>query len=302
MASSGAAPGARDRRQARHHADPDRRRLTRLGLLGLPALAFVAVFLLYPLALLIETSFHSKAGDWSLEQYARIATTPVYGLVLWKTAWVAGLVTLIDFVVGYPFAVALTRARGAWRLVLLAAVLMPFWTNLLVRTYGWIVVLHPNGLLNTLLIRLGLITEPIELVQNTTGVLIGMTQIMLPYMVLPIAAQIEKMDRRLLQAARSLGASATRTFWHVYFPLTLPGVFAGALVTLVLSLGFFVIPALLGGRRDVLIAQLIDFNLTKVLNWEFAAALGTLLLMVTMGLFLAAQRWFRLDSLWTEAS
>ena len=301
MALSGAALKARDRSQRGHHGDPDRRRLTRLGLLGLPALLFVAVFLLYPLILLVETSFHAKSGDWSLEQYTRIATTPVYGLVLWKTAWVAGLVTLIDFIVGYPFAVALTRARGWWRLVLLAAVLMPFWTNLLVRTYGWIVVLHPSGLLNTLLMRWGLISEPLELVQNTPGVLIGMTQIMLPYMVLPIAAQIEKMDRRLLQAARSLGASAPRTFWHVYFPLTLPGVFAGALVTLVLSLGFFVIPALLGGRRDVLIAQLIDFNLTKVLNWEFAAALGTILLIVTMGLFVAAQRWFRLDSLWTEA-
>jgi putative spermidine/putrescine transport system permease protein len=282
-------------------ADPDRRRLTRLGFLGLPALLFVCVFLLYPLALLVETSLHAKTGEWSLEQYARIATTPVYGLVLWKTAWVAGLVTLIDFLVGYPFAVALTRARGWWRLVLLAAVLMPFWTNLLVRTYGWVVVLYPSGLLNALLLRLGLISEPLDLVQNTVGVLIGMTQIMLPYMVLPIAAQIEKMDRRLLQAARSLGASAPRTFWHVYFPLTLPGVFAGALVTLVLSLGFFVIPALLGGRRDVLIAQLIDFNLTKVLNWEFAAALGTVLLVVTMGLFLVAQRWARLDSLWTEA-
>ncbi len=301
MALSDAPLGRRDRRRLRRGADPDRRRLTRLGLLGLPALLFVAVFLLYPLALLIETSFHAKTGAWSLDQYARIAATPVYSLILWKTAWIAGLVTLIDFIVGYPFAVALTRARGTWRLVLLAAVLMPFWTNLLVRTYGWIVVLHPSGLLNTLLLSLGLISEPVELVQNTTGVLIGMTQIMLPYMVLPIAAQIEKMDLRLLQAARSLGASAPRTFWHIYFPLTLPGVFAGALVTLVLSLGFFVIPALLGGRRDVLIAQLIDFNLTKVLNWEFAAALGTILLVVTMGLFVAAQRWFRLDSLWTEA-
>lgn len=301
MAVSGAALGRGDREPASVRIDPDRRRLTRMGLLGVPALLFVAIFLLYPLALLIETSFHAKTGAWSLEQYQRIATTPVYALVLWKTAWVAGLVTLIDFIAGYPFAVALTRARGWWRLALLAAVLMPFWTNLLVRTYGWIVVLHPSGLLNTLLLQLGLISEPVELVQNTPGVLIGMTQIMLPYMVLPIAAQMEKMDSRLLQAARSLGASAPRTFWHVYFPLTLPGVFAGSLVTLVLSLGFFVIPALLGGRRDVLIAQLIDFNLTKVLNWELAAALGTILLVVTMGLFLAAQRWFRLDSLWTEA-
>jgi len=286
---------------AKHHGDPDRRRLARRGLLGAPALVFVAVFLLYPLALLVETGFHAKTGEWSLVQYTRIATTPVYSLILWKTAWVAGAVTLIDLIVGYPFAVALSRARGRWRLVLLAAVLMPFWTNLLVRTYGWIVVLHPNGLLNALLMGSGIVAEPLELVQNTIGVLIGMTQIMLPFMVLPIAAQIDRMDRRLLQAARSLGASASRTFVHVYFPLTLPGVFAGSLITLVLSFGFFVIPALLGGRRDVLIAQLIDFNLTKVLNWEFAAALGTILLVVTMGLFLAAQRWLGLRSLWMEA-
>lgn len=283
------------------HGDPDRRQALGRGLMGLPALLVVALLLLYPLALLVETSFRTKTGGFGIDQYVRIATTPVYALVLWKTAWIAALVTFIDFLIGYPFAVALTRARGWWRALLLVAIMMPFWTNLLVRAYGWIVVLHPSGLINTLLMGLGLTSAPLDLVQNTTGVLIGMAQILLPYMVLPIAAQIEKMDLRLLQAARSLGASAGRTFLHVYFPLTLPGVFAGTLVVLVLSLGFFVIPALLGGRRDVLIAQLIDFNLTKVLNWEFAAALGTILLVVTMGLFLAAQRWFRLERLWTEA-
>jgi putative spermidine/putrescine transport system permease protein len=286
---------------ARVAADPDLRKLSKRGLLGLPALVFVALFLLYPLALLMETSFHASDGGWSLDQYARIATTPVYALVLWKTVWVSTLVTAIDFLVGYPFAVALSRAKGWWRMILLAAILMPFWTNLLVRAYGWIVVLYPEGLLNNVLVALGVISEPMDLVQNTIGMLIGMTQIMLPYMVLPIVAQIDKMDHRLLRASRSLGASAPRTFLHIYFPLTLPGVFAGSLMTLVLSLGFFVIPALLGGRRDVLIAQLIDFNLTKVLNWEFAAALGTVLLFLTVGLFLAARRWFRLDSLWNEA-
>jgi ABC-type spermidine/putrescine transport system permease subunit I len=285
----------------RRQGDPDRRQALRRGLLGLPAVIVIASLLLYPLAMLVALGFQGKTGEVGLEQYIRVATTPVYGLVLWRTAWIAALVTLINFLIGYPFAVALSRARGAWRSLLLLAVMMPFWTNLLVRAYGWIVVLHPNGLVNTALLSLGLNTEPVELVQNTTGVLIGMSQIMLPYMVLPIAAQIEKLDLRLLQAARSLGASALRTFLHVYFPLTLPGVFAGALIVLVLSLGFFVIPALLGGRRDVLIAQLIDFNLTKVLNWEFAAALSTVLLLATVGVFLAAQRWFRLDELWTEA-
>ena len=275
-------------------ADPDRAAQLRRGLLGLPALLLVAVLLLYPLSLLVATSFHDASGAWSLAQYARLVSVPVFRLVLWKTAWLALLI-------GYPFAVALARAHGSWRLFLLLAVMMPFWTNLLVRAYGWIVVLHPHGLINTVLLDLGLVSEPLDLVQNTTGVLIGMTQIMLPYMVLPIAAQIEKLDTRLLQAARSLGASAPRSFFHVYLPLTLPGVFAGGLTVLVLSLGFFVIPALLGGRRDVLIAQLIDFNLTKVLNCEFAAALGTVLLFLAMAIFAAARSWFRLEQLWSEA-
>ena len=288
--------GARRRKWA---ADPDRRPALRRGLLGLPALLFIVVFFLYPLSLLIEISFHTSAG-WGLAHYERVVHTPVYSQVLWKTAWISALVTGFAFLLGYPLAVALVRASGFARTLLLVAILMPFWTNLLVRAYGWIVVLHPRGLINSILLAAGLISEPLPLVHNTTGVLIGMTQIMLPYMVLPIAAQIEKMDVRLLQAARSLGASSLRTFVHVYFPLTLPGVFAGALVVFALSLGFFVIPALLGGRRDVLIAQLIHFNLTTVLNWEFAAALSTLLLITTMAIFLAAQRWFRLSSLWTE--
>jgi putative spermidine/putrescine transport system permease protein len=279
--------------------DPDLRPALRRGLLGAPGLLFILVFFLYPLVLLVELSFQGKAG-WSAEHYLRIFNTPVYSQILWKTAWISATVTLINFVIAYPLAVALARAKGWVRIVLLISILMPFWTNLLVRAYGWIVVLHPRGLINTILDGLGLISEPLAIVHNTTGVLIGMTQIMLPYMVLPIAAQIEKMDGRLLQAARSLGASPFRTFAHVFFPLTLPGVFAGALMVFVLSLGFFVVPALLGGRRDILIAQLIHFNLTKVLNWELAAALSTILLVITLGIFLAAQRWFRLNSLWSE--
>jgi putative spermidine/putrescine transport system permease protein len=289
--------GARRRRRA---PDPDLRPALRRGLLGLPGLLVVALLLLYPLVLLVGLSFQTKTG-WGLDHYQRMVDQPVYRQVLWRTVWISAVVTALDLLLGYPLAVALQRATGRTRALVLAAVLMPFWTNLLVRAYGWIVVLHPNGLINATLTATGLVAEPLALVQNTTGVLIGMTQIMLPYMVIPIAAQIEKMDARLLHAARSLGASPWRTFRHVFFPLTLPGVFAGALVVFVLCLGFFVIPALLGGRRDVLIAQLIHFNLTTVLNWEFAAALSTVLLVATLAIFLVAQRWFRLGTLWTEA-
>lgn len=177
--------------------DPDLRPALRRGLLGSPGLLFIILFLLYPLVLLIELSFQTKAG-FGFDHYARLINTPVYAQILWKTAWISAVVTVLDFLIGYPLAVALARATGWARSLLLVAILMPFWTNLLVRAYGWIVVLHPRGMINTVLTSVGAVTEPLALVHNTTGVFIGMTQIMLPYMVLPIAAQIEKMDSRLI--------------------------------------------------------------------------------------------------------
>lgn len=286
---------------SRHGArrDPDLLPARRRAALVLPGLLVVLLLFVYPLLTLVGSSF-SDGGALSLVHYARIVNTPVYTHVLLKTFWISAAVTLFCFLLGYPLGFAIAHSRGVVRALLLTAVLMPFWTNLLVRAYGWIVTLHPSGLVNSLLMGAGLVDEPLALVYNTTGTLIGMTQIMLPYMALPVAAIMEKMDVNLTQAARSLGASPVRTFLYVYFPLTLPGVFAGALLVFVLCLGFFVIPALLGGRRDILIAQLINFNLTTTLNWGFAAALCTILLVTTMGIYLVANRWFRFGMLWGD--
>lgn len=266
----------------------------------MPGLLFLAGLYVYPLSTLVATSVQGEGG-LTLEHYARVWNVPAYTQVLFKTLWVSGAVTALCFLMGYPLAYAVARSRGVVRALLLVAILMPFWTNLLVRSYGWIATLHPNGLVNAILTGTGLVSEPLPLVFNTTGVLIGMSQIMLPYMTLPLAAVMGRMDDSLLLAARSLGASPLRTFVHVFFPLTLPGVFAGALLVFVLSIGFFVIPALLGGRRDILLAQLVHFNLTTTLNWGFAAALSTVLLVATLGIYVAANRWFRLGTLWGEA-
>lgn len=284
----------------RRVGDPDAAPARRRALLLLPGLLFLVGLYVYPLSSLVATSVQGDTG-LTLEHYTRVWNVPAYTRVLVKTLWVSGAVTALCFLMGYPLAYAVVRAQGVVRALLLIAILMPFWTNLLVRSYGWIVILHPSGLVNTLLKGLGLIEEPLPLVFNTTGVLIGMSQIMLPYMALPLAAVMQRMDYSLLQAARSLGASPLRTFVHVFFPLTLPGVFAGALLVFVLSIGFFVIPALLGGRRDILLAQLVHFNLTTTLNWEFAAALSTVLLVATLGIYIVANRWFRLSTLWGEA-
>lgn len=291
--SQSVAPGRRLR-------DPDEITAFRRGLVGFPTLLFIVLLYLLPLAFVIQLSFQTPQG-WGLAHFERLFTTEVYLRVMWKTAWVSAVVTLIDLLLAYPLAMILNRAKGWGYALLMVAILTPIWTNLLVRAYGWIVILHPAGLINTVLLKAGIVEEPVPLVHTTTGVIIGMTQIMLPYMILPIAAQIGKMDMRLIHAARSLGASAPRTFIHVFLPLTLPGVFAGCLIVFVMSLGYLVVPALLGGQRGIMLAQLIDINFTTVLNWEFGAALATVLLLSTIGLFLIAQRWFRLDTMWLES-
>jgi putative spermidine/putrescine transport system permease protein len=276
--------------------DADRSAERRRALLILPGLAVVVLLFLYPLATLVVTSVHDEG--WTLQHYRRLFTVPAYLKVLRNTIQTAGLVTVICLALGYPLAYRLATSSGLLRTVLIVGILMPFWTSLLVRAYGWMVILHPSGLLNTVALWTGIVTEPLELVHNTTGVLIGMTQIMLPYMVLPIAAVMQGLDPRLLQAASSLGASPWRRFVWVYAPLTLPGVLAGCLLVFIISLGFFVIPALLGGTRDILLAQLIDFNMSKVLNWGFAAALSTALLVATLALYAVAGRVLRFQALW----
>jgi putative spermidine/putrescine transport system permease protein len=280
--------------------DADLRQAGRRALLIVPGLLFILVMFLYPLGSLVATSVRGDHG-LTVAHYQRIWTVPAYTRILGNTLLMAMVVTGLCLLLGYPVAYRLTTARGRWRALLLICILMPFWTNLLVRAYGWMVILHPQGLINAALTSTGLIGNPIPLVHNTTGVVIGMTQVMLPYMVLPIAAVMEGMDPRLLQAASSLGAPPWRTFLHVFLPLTLPGVFAGVLLVFIISLGFFVIPALLGGTRDILVAQLIQFNISTVLNWGFAAALSTVLLTTTLVVYGLAHRWLRLGALWGQA-
>ena len=270
------------------------------ALLLVPGLIFLIVMFLYPLTGLTGRSVFEE-GVFTAEHYERLLTVSAYSKVLLNTIRMAVLVTLLCLVLGYPLAYRLVTAPARWKLVLLICILVPFWTSLLVRSYGWMVILHPTGLLNALLLRLGLVRNPVELVHNTSGVLIGMTQIMLPYMVLPLAAVMERMDRALVPAARGLGASSWKSFVWVFLPLSLPGVYAGSLLVFIISLGFFVVPAVLGGTEDILVAQLIQFNLSTVLNWGFAAALGTVLLVITLVTYAAAGRWLNLNALWGES-
>jgi ABC-type spermidine/putrescine transport system permease subunit I len=296
--SMGIVANKHDKERARRARDPDRAIALRGTLLVLPSLVFITVLFLYPLASLVTTSVYD--AGFTLNNYQRLIAQPVYVKVLLNTVRISTIVTLICLALGYPLAYRLFTLRRRAKFLLLIAILMPFVTSLLVRTYGWLVILDPNGLVNTILLRAGILAQPLTLVHNTTGVLIGMTQIMLPYMVLPIAAVMEGTDRALLRAAGSLGASPWNVFVKIFLPLTLPGVYAGCLLVFIICLGFFVVPALMGGTRDILLAQLIQFNVSTVLNWGFAAALSTILLLTTLTVYVLAHRWLHLARLWGE--
>ena len=175
-------------------------------------------------------------------------------------------------------------------------VLLPFWTSLLVRTYAWLVLLQRKGILNDFAIQIGLWDSPVKLVHNMTGTLIGMAHIMLPFLVLPLYNAMKKIDRDLMQAASNLGASPTKAFWQVYFPLSMPGMVAGSLIVFVLCLGFYVTPAVLGGGRVIMVATQITAILENQYDWGAASALGMVLLVATVLVLVLTSRLFKLDS------
>ena len=268
----------------------------RPGLLILPGFLLVAVLFAWPVAQLVGTSFSDKQG--ALVHYERLFSEPIYITVISRTLLISAATAVLCAVLGYPLAYQLTRSGPIGKALILLCILIPFWTNLLVRTYGWIILLNPQGIINGLLRQAGVVEHSVPLVYNTAGVLIGMTQIMLPYMVLPLAAVMSRIDPSIMNAGRSLGATPLKAFFKVYLPLTVPGLLAGSLLVFMISLGFFVIPALLGGPRNLLLAQLIEFNINHTLNWPFAAALSTVLLVATVLLYWIGDRFFDLGKLW----
>lgn len=272
-------------------AAPGRRRqrfLDGWGLLVVPLVAFLLVVFVAPLVSILTRSFTDPAAG--VGNYADFFGSPVYLDVLGNTFRISGLVTLVTLLLGFPYAYLMTLAPPFWRGVLLVAVLIPFWTSLLVRTFAWVLMLGDTGVVNQTLISLGLVDEPVTLIRNQTGVLVGMVQVMLPYAVLPLYATMRQIDRRLVQAAEGLGARPVSAFWRIYAPLTAPGVAAAGLLVFISSIGFYVTPALLGGPKDMMIGELIVQQLSAVLRWGFASALAVILLVVTGVLLLLVSR------------
>jgi putative spermidine/putrescine transport system permease protein/spermidine/putrescine transport system permease protein len=264
--------------------------------LSAPAMAVIVAIILIPVGWLFYLSFVGSDGGFSLEHYQKMIEYKSYRRVFMITFQVSILTTLICILVGYPLAYFLAqltqRAAGFFML----AVLLPFWTSLLVRTYAWLVLLQKKGLLNDFAIYLGLWDSPIKLVHNMTGTLIGMAHIMLPFLVLPLYGAMRKIDRDVMHAAANLGASPVQAFWTVFFPLSLPGMVAGSLIVFVLCLGFYVTPAVLGGGKVVMVATQITAILEHQFNWGAASALGVVLLVATLLILYVASRLLKLDS------
>ncbi|MEM7742922.1 MAG: ABC transporter permease [Pseudomonadota bacterium] len=275
------------------------RQIERLKLFGLssPAILLVLVILVVPVGWLFYLSFIGADGSFSLENYERMIARKSYTRIFITTFQVSVLTTGLCILIGYPLAYFMSQLPRHWANLCLITVLLPFWTSLLVRTYAWLVLLQKRGLVNDWAISAGLWEEPIKMVHNMTGTLIGMVHIMLPFLILPVYNAMCAIDRDYMKAASNLGASPRRAFWTVFFPLTTPGLFAGSLMVFVLCLGFFVTPAVLGGGRVIMVSMKIVSNIELFVNWGAASALGVVLLVVTVAILWFASRFLKLDNI-----
>lgn len=264
---------------------PARRHPRPQWLLLVPALALLAAILLLPLAQSLVRSV--GAPQFTLEHYRTLFTDGVTLTVLARTAETAVLVTAVTFLLGFPYAYVMTRVGPRLRGVLLVIVLVPFWTSVMARNFAWVLILERGGPVDSFFRIFGL---DVVLYGNVSGVTVAMSQVLLPFMVLPLFSALSAIDRRLLLAARGLGSSPVVAFWKIYWPLSRGGVTAGLILVFTLSLGFYVTPALVGSPQQSLIAQLLATRTTQLLDFAGAGALGMVVLVVTLGLVAWANR------------
>ncbi|MCP8894478.1 ABC transporter permease [Shinella daejeonensis] len=262
------------------------------GSLGylVPALLLVVIFFIIPvLMLLLRSVLEPEPG---LQNYATLLGSTTYLRIFLNTFIVAAVVTILSVSIGYPVAWLLAIMPEKWSRLVLAIIILSMWTNLLARTYAWMVLLQRTGVINKTLMGLGLIDAPLPLVNNLVGVTIGMTYIMLPFVILPLMGVIRAIDPGILRAAALCGAGRLQCFLRVLLPLSLPGVAAGALMVFVMSLGYFVTPALLGGTSNMMLAELVAQFVQSLVNWGMGGAAALVLLVVTLALYAVQLRYF----------
>ena len=282
-----------------------------------PPLVYLLIFFAIPTLIMVLASFRSPgefgglaplvddAGriDLNLESYARFFSETVYAQVFLKSVWYALLTTLLCLALAYPLAALIARTGKKYRDLLLLLVILPFWSNFLIRIYAWMIILGPQAALargvNAVLAALG--HEPVPLLFSSFAVLVCLVYVHLPFMVLPLYANLEKHDQALLDAAQDLGANAWQRFWRITFPLSLPGVYAGAALVFIPALGIFAIPDILGGPEDSLIGNLIKQQFLETRDWPFGSVLSIVLTLAALALAGGAA-WIGRSNLGTPSS
>lgn len=265
------------------------RRGSGLGM-ALPALLLLFAFFVIPVAMLLSRSVTEPQPG--LQNYETLLGSATYIRIFLNTFLVSGVVTLVTALIAFPvsWALAIMPARMAG--MIFAVILLSMWTNLLARTYAWMVLLQQTGLVNRMLMATGIIDQPLQLTNNLIGVTIGMVYIMLPFMILPLYGVIRKIDPAILQAAALCGATRAQALRRVLLPLAMPGIASGALMVFVMSLGYFVTPSLLGGTANMMLAELIVQQVQSLVNWGMGAAAAFILLVVTLALYALQLRLF----------
>ncbi|MCM3455035.1 ABC transporter permease [Heyndrickxia oleronia] len=259
-----------------------------IWLLLLPTLLIFIFFFLVPLVFLFVTSFktfdaNSGIGnEWTFQNYIKFLTDSFYLSVLWRTVKIALLTTFITIIISYPVAYQISKVKGRLKNFLTLIVLSPLLISMVIRSYGWVIILSNKGVINNTLMDLGIINQPLTLLYTEFSVILGMIHVLFPYMVLTIMGSLERIDPSVIRASQNLGASSARTFFSVMLPLTLPGIFAGSVMVFSLSVSSFVTPAILGGPQVKVMSYLTYEQTAVMLNWPYGSAIGFLLIFLAI--------------------
>jgi spermidine/putrescine transport system permease protein len=262
----------------------------------LPSTTWLLLFFLFPLIVILATSFMKRGAyggvllEINFQNYAKLLDSDFF-IIFWRSIWLATSTTVISLLIGYPLAYFITRRSPRIRGLFVLMVIIPFWTNFLVRTYAWIVILRSEGVINSILMALGIIQEPLKMLFTPGSVLVGMIYGFLPFMVLPIYANLEKFDHSLMEAAYDSGANEIRAFLRIMLPLSMPGIVAGCILVFIPSIGAFITPDILGGAKNMMIGNLIDRQFKAGRNWPFASAISVALMAMVS---LATMLYFRI--------
>ncbi|MBA5850314.1 ABC transporter permease [Clostridium sp. cel8] len=252
-----------------------------------PTILWISLFIFIPMAYVFIMSFMEKGiyggivAKFTLKNYSDLLN-PLYVNIYGRSIYIAFITTIICLIFGYPFAYIICNSSKAMKAILVTLIMLPFWINSLIRTYGWNALLRTEGIINTILLKVGIIDHPLTMLYTSGAVLLGMVYTLFPFMVLPLYASIEKLDKSLIEASSDLGASPIRIFFRVILPLTMPGIFAGSIQVFIPTLGYFFISDMMGGGKDILIGNLIKNQFLSARNWPLGAALSVLLIVLTI--------------------